>query len=282
MDKAKVVFDDVVADWIGSPPPVYHKLHQAMQNPDASFGDFSEIISADPSLAARLLRIANSPFYGRGSKVETIVHALGIVGIDQLTELVLATIMVNQFKGIDKDLINMHSFWMHSIGCGLAARTIADNIGERHVEPYYTSGMLHDIGSLILYKEVPDKAREILTRCRSEGLSLSAVEEEVLGFTHAEVGAVVFTKWGLPRSLIEAVQFHHRPSEAKDHPLFPAIVHLADIIAYEMELGTGGEPNIPVLDPAAIQRTGLTRSFLTEIQDYVRDQVDEAVSLFSD
>ena len=282
MDKARVIFNEVIADWIGSPPPVYHKLNQAMQDSDASFEDFSDIISADPSLAARLLRIANSPFYGQDSKVETIVHAVGIVGIGHLTELALATIMVNQFKGIDKDLVNMQSFWMHSIGCGLAARTIAKNAGERHVEPYYTASMLHDIGSLILYKEIPDKAREILTRCKSEGLSLSTVEEEVLGFTHAEVGAIVFTKWGLPGSLVAAVQYHHNPSEAKDHPLFPAIVHLADIIAYEMDLGTGGEPTIPVLDPAAIQRTGLTRAFLTDIQGQVRDQVDEAVSLFFD
>jgi putative nucleotidyltransferase with HDIG domain len=282
MDKAKVIFNEVVADWIGSPPPVYHKLYQAMQNPDASYDDFGEIISADPSLAARLLRIANSPFYGQDSKVETIFHAVGVVGISHLTELALATVMVNQFKGIDKNLVNMKSFWVHSIGCGLAARAIAKNMGERHVEPYYTASMLHDIGSLIIYKEIPEKAREILTRCKSEGLSLSTVEAEILGFTHAEVGAVIFTKWGLPASLVAAVQYHHHPSEAKDHPVFPAIVHLADIIAYEMDLGTGGEPTIPVLDPAAIQRTGLTRSFLSGIQNYVHDQVNEAVSLFVD
>ena len=282
MERASEIYNDVVADWIGSPPPVYHKLHQAMQDPDTSFSDFSDIISADPSLAIRLLRIANSPFYGLGSKVETIIHALGVIGINQLKELALATIMVNQFKGIDKDLVNMQSFWMHSIGCGLAARTIAKNMGERDVEPYYTASMLHDIGSLIIYKEIPDKAREILTRCKSEGLSLSVVEDDVLGFTHAEVGAVVFTQWGLPGTLVEAVRFHHRPSEAEDHPMFPAIVHMADIIAYEMDLGTGGEPAIPVLDPTAVQRTGLTRAFLTDIQDYVRDQVEEAVSIFYD
>jgi len=280
MDKTNGIFDEVVADWIGSPPPVYHKLRQAMRNPDASFSDFSSIISSDPSLAVRLLRIANSSFYGLSSKVETIIHALGIVGIEQLTELALATIMVDQFKGIDKDLVNMQSFWMHSVGCGLAARAIAKNMGERHVEPYYTASMLHDIGSLIIYKEIPEKAQEILTRCKSEGLSLSTVEEEVLGFTHAEVGAVVFTQWGLPESLVVAVRYHHLPSEAKDHPLFSAIVHLADIIAYEMNFGTGGEPTIPVLDPTAIQRTALTRSFLTDIQDTVRDQVDDTVSLF--
>ncbi|NHW78178.1 HDOD domain-containing protein, partial [Escherichia coli] len=91
--------------------------------------DFSNIISADPSLAVRLLRIANSPFYGLSSKVETIIHALGIVGIEQLTELALATIMVKEFEGIEKDLVNMQSFWMHSIGCGLAARAIAKNMG---------------------------------------------------------------------------------------------------------------------------------------------------------
>jgi HD-like signal output (HDOD) protein len=138
MEKANAVFNEVVVDWVGSPPPVYHKLHQAMQSPDTSFAEFSEIISADPSLAARLLRIANSPFYGIGSRVEIIIHALGIIGIDQLTELALATIMVNHFKGIDKSLVNMQSFWMHSVGCGLAARAIAKNMGERQIKPYYT------------------------------------------------------------------------------------------------------------------------------------------------
>ncbi len=84
MKKASMVLGEVVGDWIGSPPVIYHKLHKAMQDPDVSFGDFSDIISADPNLAARLLKIANSPFYGLDAKVKTITHALGIVGIDQV------------------------------------------------------------------------------------------------------------------------------------------------------------------------------------------------------
>ncbi len=282
MKKASLILNEVVGDWIGSPPIIYHKLHKAMQDPDMSFGDFSDIISADPNLAARLLKIANSPFYGLDAKVETITHALGIVGIDQVTELALAAVMVQWFQGVSKDLVNMHSFWMHSIGCGLAARTIAKNMDERHVEPYYIAGMLHDVGSLIIYKEVPEKAQEILTRCKNEGLPQSTVEEEVLGFTHAQVGAIVFSDWGLPKSLIEAVQFHHYPSRAKEHPLYPAIVHLADIIAYEMNLGTGGEPGVPELDTSAVQRVGLNHSFLTDIQDFVRDQVEDTVNIFCD
>ncbi len=282
MKKASLILNEVVGDWIGSPPIIYNKLHKAISDPDVSFDDFKDIISADPNLAARLLRIANSSFYGMGEKVETITHALSIVGMDQVAELVLAAIMVQEFQGISKDLVNMHSFWMHSIGCGLAARTIAKKMEERHAEPYYIAGMLHDVGSLIIYKEIPEKAQEILTRCKNEGLPQSTVEEEVLGFTHAQVGAIVFSKWGLPRSLIEAVQFHHYPSRAQEHPLFPAIVHLGDVIAYEMNLGTGGEPGIPELDPSAVQRVGLSRSFLTDIQDFVRDQVEDVVSIFYD
>ena len=280
MNKTSLVLSEVVGDWIGSPPPVYHKLQKAMEDPDVSFGDFGDIISADPNLAARLLRIANSPFFGLDSKVETITHALSIVGLDQVKELALATVMVQKFMGISKDLVNMQSFWMHSIGCGLAARTIAKNLDEEKVEPYYIAGMLHDIGSLIIYKEVPDKAREILALCKKEGLSLSQAEENILGFTHAQVGAIVFTKWGLPKNLIEGIQFHHHPSKAEAYPLFPIIVHLADIIAYEMKLGSGGEPAIPELDPEAVKRVGLNRQFLTDIQDYVRDLVEETVKLF--
>jgi len=279
MKKASLILNEVVGDWIGSPPVIYLKLQKALSDPDVSFGDFSDIISADPNLAARLLRITNSSFYRFDAKVETITHALSIVGMDQVTELALGAIMVQHFKGISKDLVSMHSFWMHSIGCGLAARTIAKNMDERHVEPYYIAGMLHDVGSLIIYKEVPEKAQEILTRCKNEGLPQSTVEEEVLGFTHAQVGAIVFSKWGLPRSLIEAVQFHHYPSRAEEHPLYPTIVHLGDIIAYKMNLGTGGEPGIPELDASAVRRVGINRSVLTGIVDFVRDQVEDTVSI---
>jgi len=282
MKKASLILSEVVGDWIGSPPIIYNKLQKALSDPEVSFDDFRDIISADPNLAARLLRIANSPFYGFDAKVETVNHALSIVGMEQVTELALAAIMVQEFQGISKDLVNMHSFWMHSIGCGLAARTIAKNMKERHVEPYYIAGMLHDVGSLILYKEVPEKAQEILARCKNEGLPQSTVEEEVLGFTHAQVGAVVFSEWGLPKGLIEAVQFHHYPARAEEHPLYPAIVHLADIIAYEMNLGTGGEPGIPELNASAVRRVGLDRSFLTDIQNFVHDQVEDTVSIFYD
>ncbi|NIQ02208.1 MAG: HDOD domain-containing protein [Nitrospinaceae bacterium] len=282
MSKASLILNEVVGDWLGSPPPIYYKLQKAMQDPEVSFGDFSDIISADPNLASRLLRIANSPFYGLDTKVETITHALSVVGIDQVTDLALATVLVIQFKGISEDLVNMHSFWMHSVGCGLAAKTIAKNLEERQSEPFYLSGMLHDIGSLIIYQEIPEKAQEIISRCQSENLPLDQVEEEVLGFTHSQVAAVIFKKWGLAPGLIEAVQHHHHPSKAREYPLYPAVVHLADIIAYEMDLGSGGEPGVPHLDQGAVRRVGLNRQFLTDIQDYVRDQVEETVSIFYD
>ena len=149
-----------VKDWVASPPHVYIKLNDTLKDPRSSFKEFSEIISHDPSLTARLLKIVNSSFYSFETEIETITHALTIVGTEQLTELVLATSVTSQFTHIPKQLVSMNSFWEHSIACGVAAKVIADRRGESHLESFYLAGMLHDIGSLIIYKKFPEQAKK--------------------------------------------------------------------------------------------------------------------------
>ena len=110
---------------ISSLPTIFYQINEAVEGPECSFVEIGEIISGDPSLSARLLRIVNSSFFGFPSKIETITHAVTIVGTAQLHDLALATTVVNQFKGVPKDLINMEKFWLHSVATGLAARIIA-------------------------------------------------------------------------------------------------------------------------------------------------------------
>ena len=115
------------------PPHVYVKLKEALEDPRSSFKEFSAIIGHDPSLSARLLKIVNSAFYGMEQEVETITHALGIIGTEQLTQLVLATSVTKQFTGIPENLVSMDLFWRHSVACGVTAKIIADWVGERNL-----------------------------------------------------------------------------------------------------------------------------------------------------
>lgn len=271
---------DLVEDWIGSPPVVYFQFQRALNNPESAFEDFGEIISADPGLSARLLRIVNSPFYGFESKVETITHALSIVGLQQLTELALASVVISKFENIPADLVIMEEFWIHSIACGLAAKIIASKKNEKYLEKFYLAGMLHDIGYLVLYKKIPDQMRIILKECEERGSQVVYQEDKFLGFNHTAVGGALLKEWLLPDILVESVAYHHNPLECENFMLEASIVHVADILVHDMKLGHSGGPAIPQLDANVIGEIELTEKFVGEVQDEVIQQVEDTVKVF--
>ena len=268
---------NAVKDWVASPPHVYIKLKDTLEDPGSSFEEFSEIICFDPSLTARLLKIVNSSFYSLETEVETISHALSVVGTEQLMELVLATSVMNQFTHIPKQLVNMDSFWDHSIACGVAAKVVAEWRGESHLESFYLAGMLHDIGSLIIYEKFPEEAKKILKRCKENHENLFDVEQEILEASHADVGGHLLQGWGLPKSLYEPVFFHHRPEKAKDFSLVTRIIQVADSIVDELELGTSGEVAANPVKPEDLQELGFNELPVEQFEQAIRDQFCDVV-----
>ena len=206
-----------------------------------------KIISKDSALCARLLKIVNSSFFGFSSKVETITHAVTVVGMVQLRDLALATAIISNFKGLPKNAVNMKSFWHHSISVGLAGRVIGIYLKESNPERFYVLGLLHDLGRLLLYLAVPEDMNRVLEINKEEGL-LHEAERQVLGWDHADAGGALLRKWNLPDSLVEGVQYHHNPSSAPQFPLEAAVTHVADIVAQTLELGSSGERHVPPLD----------------------------------
>ena len=275
-----VNIDEAIKDWVGSPPHVYVKLKETLDDPKSSFKEFSEIIGYDPSLSARLLKVVNSAFYGMESEIETITHALGIIGTEQLTQLVLATSVTKQFSGIPEYLVSMDLFWRHSIACGVTAKIIADWVGERNLENYYLAGMLHDIGSLIVYKKFPVDSEKILTRCKDNKECLFDVEREVFGASHAKVVGKLLKGWGLPMSLCEPVYFHHSPNNAKEFPLATKIIHVADSIVDQMNLGSSGEAIANPVSPEILKELGFSELPVEKFEEEINEQFQIALSVF--
>jgi len=269
--------DDLLRGYIevSSLPMIYYKINEAINNPRYSMADISKIISDDPGLTVRLLRLVNSAFYGFPSKIETITQALVIIGTNQLRDLALATSIVSLFEGIPKDLVSMESFWRHSIACGIAAKTLATYRNETNIERFLIAGMLHDIGRLIFYKKVSNQAREALLRSKNSKALLFLTEQEVMGFDHASLGRRLLEVWNLPLSLGEAVAFHHKPHQATRYPIEAAIVHVADIIVNALQWGSSGEYYVPPLNEKAWERIGLSTSILSTALDSMNQQMDE-------
>ena len=135
--------------------------------------------------------------------------------------------------------MDMQTFWQHSLSTGLISRLLGARCGVAEPEALFIAGLLHDVGQLIILAKLPEMGRETRLRARDCGLPLHALEQAVIGFDHAAVGAELLRQWRLPEAICEAVACHHQPAGATRAPLASAIVHVADILAHEFMAGTG-------------------------------------------
>jgi HD-like signal output (HDOD) protein len=262
-------------------PAVYARLSMTLANPRSSAAAIADIIAEDAGLAARLLRLVNSPFYGFGARVDTVSRAVVLVGTRQISELALATSVLRMFEGIPARYVDMKALWLHGVATGVAARVIGMRRGDNNVERLFVAGVLHDVGRLLIYRAVPDLAGEIMRDERGDEL-LTEIEQERLGFDHADVGGALLHAWNLPERLEDAVAFHHRPSADRRSPIESATIHLADIVAHTVGAGTSGERLVPPLDPAAWSLLELPVSALSSIVEQTRRQLDGACALVRD
>ena len=266
---------------LASLPNTFYKLREVVTDPDSDFDDIAEIIGVDPSLTPRLLKIVNSAFYGFRGEIETISHAMGVVGTEQLMQLVLATTVVEQFKGIPKDLVDMNYFWRHSVACGLSARAIHRARGEYDGESIFVAGLLHDIGRLVMCLKVPDQLKIVLDFAEKSGDRWYKAEAKYFGFDHGGVGGALLRAWNLPVKLQEAVAHHHFPSSANNFPLEAAIVHLADRISHLVILDPDRDTEKYFYEKDAWDAVQLSEdSHLQQIIEQTEAQLEEVSQIF--
>ena len=276
--------EEIIDDWAAMPPDYYFKLKKVIENPRSSFKAIAEVILHDPALSARILKVANSPFFNPGFKVESIDRALTFIGMNQLEELVLGTAVMESFKDIPTDLIDINAFWKHSIGCALGARLIAEHIREPGKDRFFLLGILHDIGSLIIYKKAPKAAQKALELSEENSEFLFQIETQIHGFNHADVAASLFRLWKLPEELVQVIAKHHIPSQSKTFSKDASIIYLADLLAHGLHLRGTGEGFTPPIDDALLNNLWkdlwLTPKDISELQKQLKDQFKETVLAF--
>lgn len=258
-------------------PTTFVQLNEIINSPKSSATHVAAVINKSPSLSAILLKIVNSAFYSLPTKVETISRAVTIIGSKQLSDLALGTSVMSIFKDIPPDLIDMQSFWEHSLACGICARIIAGHLRLPDTERYFVAGLLHDVGLLLIYKELPETAREVVkTAIETDGL-LYECEKNIMRFDHAEAGGKLLAKWKLPPMLTDSVMHHHGPKGSES--LGAEIVHISDIIVNALEMGSSGEHLVPPPDQDAWNAVGLPVKLLVPIVDQVELQVKQTAEI---
>jgi HD-like signal output (HDOD) protein len=251
LNKSKIVLPEI--------PSVVFELNEVIANPMSSADHIAQVVNRSPSLTALLLKIVNSSFYGFPSKIDKVSHAVTLIGTREISGLALGISILSIFKNIPKEMIDRYSFLKHSLACGILARILAAQKNFGQTEQLFVSGLLHDLGRLILYLYFTDESRNILSRSRNNHTLLYETETDYLGCDHAQVGKQLMEQWKLPLILENNVLYHHNPSEAQQ-PIPATIVHLADIIVNGLGIGSSGEKFVPPLDTAAWENLDLPLS----------------------
>ncbi len=264
---------------LASFPATFHHVSEVIGKPGSSADLVAEAMKSDQSLCARLLKLANSAYYGYPQKVDSLRQAIVIIGTRQIQDMMAATMAVDQFKGISPDLVDMRSFWRHSLACGLGAKALAQMRHEPNTERFFISGLLHDVGSLVLYQEEPALASAALFKHMETDVPLQVAEYQVFGFDHADVTGALLEVWRLPPGIGESAAAHHRPSSARN-PLVATTIQVADALAYSLGLGTAGEVHVPVLDPSTWAAVGLPEDVTPLVQREIKARLEEVESLF--
>jgi putative nucleotidyltransferase with HDIG domain len=269
-------------DQLPTLPTVYHQLQKMLSDPKVSAKDVGAVIEQDQSLAAKILKVVNSSYYGFPKKVSTISHSVVILGFNEIKHMALSVSLLKIFgKNGGNSVFDYPGFWKHSLAVALCAGVIGRKAGQAKCvshEEAFVAGLLHDIGKVIEEQFLHDEFTKVVAMRASENLRLIEAEKLIMGLTHQEVGGYLAEKWRLPGILESAIGFHHDPLGKRNSPaLFTmaSIIHCADIIARGIGIGSGGDPYVPPLCSECWQELGLTPG-------HVETVVDETVRMFDD
>lgn len=268
-------------------PEIYQRIRVLIVTPDSNVDDYVAVIQTDPALAIRLIRITNNPFFGFMSsshyrsvrKVDTLKKAISFIGIMQLHDILLSTLAIRAFSGIPDHIINLQSFWHSAVFSGIVARLLAKKHSLLASERLFTSGLLHEIGHLVMYAKIPEIAQDSLIESEQFTKPLVIVQREKLGFDYAQLGCELMRLWHLPESYQQITANHAEPEKALMFKTETAIVNLARKITLAEDIGTEFTLDQLPTFPKTNKNIHLSKEDIKEITIQGRFYVDEVLNL---
>ena len=227
-------------------PAIVQKVINLACSDETTVPELGSLISRDQAIANKLLRLANSAYFGFSSKVDSIHRAISLIGFNEVFGLVVGMGVFSAFKGKGtKEVLDMRELWIHAIGCATAAREIAKKLLPEKSELIFLNGLLHDMGKIFFAVYFPKEYGAVLRTAQEVQIPLFKQEKKMMGLSHADVAGLLMTHWRFPDNLIMPCQFHHRSDNCpRDYHQAALIVELADCLCNEAEIGTSGNPVI--------------------------------------
>jgi putative nucleotidyltransferase with HDIG domain len=262
-------------------PPVALKVNQIATDPGSSVADFRRIVEGDQALTARILRMANSAFYGLDHRVTTLTHAVVVLGFKTMQSLVVASASKGVYMGNGGKLDSTEQgFWDHSIGCAFACRLIAGEVRYPGVEPAFLGGLLHDVGKAVFNRTLRNEYDKVVERVHNTGAPYHEVEQESFGFTHAELGALLAQKWNLAPEHVEVIHDHHYGVNSSGSSYLLDIVRTANQLCHRLGIGCQANAGIDPLAGSRSADLGLDAEKLGRLGEKLVTTFDNERELF--
>lgn len=254
-------------------PGVLKRLSSIIEKPRITIVEISTFISNDPALTTKVLKMVNSAIYGFPGRIASVSHATMLLGLNVIKGLLLG---VSVFELMQK---TMGGLYEHSLACAIASRVIAQKKNLKEPEEISVAGLLHDIGKVILTLQFPQDYENAIKQAEEKKMAIFDAEKNQFDVTHADVGGWLAEKWRFPRNLIEVIEFHHRPTLAKNAPLETAIVHMADLLVRARGFGFAGENFVPEVNTVAYDLLQLSAQDIKDILREMEENMESAEDL---
>ena len=261
-------------------PDIYVSIKAVIYDPNSTMTDVADVLSHDPAICARMLKVANSAFFGAPSRVETVKAAIRLLGTQQVHDLVLAATITKTFPDIPGNLISMEDFWINSLRCGLLARLLAEQCNSRDGERFFLASLLHDMGHLIMYQTVPEESQEALITARQDNKPLYMVERDIVGCDYGQVGSQLMESWNFPENWIQAVRYQNEPADVQDFSFEASIMHLSVRMKDMDSAAEAPVRDLTMIDPIAWEATGLSEDMVEPLLVEADEQLESAVETF--
>lgn len=260
-------------------PATLEALSEVMNDPRSTIDDAARVISADQASAFKVLKFVNSAYFGMPRKIDSVSRAIVIMGFAEVRNLILTSAVIDSFAGLEESSrFRPSQLWSHSIAVGLLCRLLGRAAGFSAQEDCFISGILHDVGKLVLYVAAREEFCQAQELAQAEGRLIRDTEVEVIGMDHAHAGALLADRWRVPEALRNAIRFHHTGLVAGNPDPLVSVVHLADVMARMLELGHPGDDLVPQLNSKVWEvlpiPQGTFQKLILNILQHHQDAVD--------
>ena len=277
-----LTIESILADVKDLPPSpqILPQLLGLLNDDNSSFDEIVRLVSIDLSLAAQVLRLSNSAYYGAATKTYDLGDAVQRIGLREVYKLI-AMICSKDLLGASSGLFDIEAgaLWKFSLACAFAMETMAEIVGGENASTAYTIGLLHSLGKVILSHKEPVVYQQVFERVEKGGISLADAEQEILGFTNAQVAGAMLKQWDFKEVIVVPITYQYTPLRAPDFANLAAMLHLAMWVASNVGFSCGKHAWAIAIDPRATAAARIQEELLHGLLIMVSEKMEEIKAL---